>query len=246
MFRQCYACSGGPSRTHPSDQPRSARRRGAAHRARRSSGYRSPVSQGSRNPRTRNATKVAAAPGAAVPPDNTVADDTPDYPGKRFGLPMSGPSSVAPMGRRLIALIVDWVLCYLIASSIVRPQRLHRHRRALPGRPVGRPAAVRRSRSTCSPRSAASPSASGCSASARSARTAAAPASGGPRCAPCSCCSSSRPACPTVTCAACTTARPTRSSSASKRCCLGIRGWRAPLGIGPFGICIVGWSAFSR
>jgi uncharacterized RDD family membrane protein YckC len=24
------------------------------------------------------------------------------------------------MGRRLIALIVDWVLCYLIASSIVR------------------------------------------------------------------------------------------------------------------------------
>ena len=33
---------------------------------------------------------------------------------------MSGPSSVAPMGRRLIALIVDWVLCYLIASSIVR------------------------------------------------------------------------------------------------------------------------------
>ena len=28
--------------------------------------------------------------------------------------------SVAPMGRRLIALIVDWALCYLIASSIVR------------------------------------------------------------------------------------------------------------------------------
>ena len=28
--------------------------------------------------------------------------------------------SVAPMGRRLAALIVDWVLCYLIASAIVR------------------------------------------------------------------------------------------------------------------------------
>ena len=28
--------------------------------------------------------------------------------------------SVAPMGRRLLALIVDWLLCYLIASSIVR------------------------------------------------------------------------------------------------------------------------------
>jgi uncharacterized RDD family membrane protein YckC len=48
-----------------------------------------------------------------------VADDTPAYPGKRFGLPKDGPMSVAPMGRRLIALIVDWVLCYLIASSIV-------------------------------------------------------------------------------------------------------------------------------
>jgi uncharacterized RDD family membrane protein YckC len=33
---------------------------------------------------------------------------------------MDGPTSVAPMGRRLVALIVDWVLCYLIASSIVR------------------------------------------------------------------------------------------------------------------------------
>ncbi|HEY1818817.1 MAG TPA: RDD family protein [Trebonia sp.] len=49
-----------------------------------------------------------------------MADDTPDYPGKKFGLPKDGPMSVAPMGRRLIALIVDWVLCYLIASSIVR------------------------------------------------------------------------------------------------------------------------------
>jgi uncharacterized RDD family membrane protein YckC len=49
-----------------------------------------------------------------------VADDTPAYPGKRFGLPMDGPMSVAPMGRRLLALIIDWLLCYLIASSIVR------------------------------------------------------------------------------------------------------------------------------
>jgi uncharacterized RDD family membrane protein YckC len=67
------------------------------------------VSQGSRNPRTRTATKAAAA-----------ADNTPDYPGKKFGLPMDGPTSVAPMGKRLLALIIDWVLCYLIASGIVR------------------------------------------------------------------------------------------------------------------------------
>ncbi len=31
---------------------------------------------------------------------------------------MTGPMSVAPMGRRLVALIVDWLLCSLIASSI--------------------------------------------------------------------------------------------------------------------------------
>jgi uncharacterized RDD family membrane protein YckC len=67
------------------------------------------VSHDSRSQRARSAaTKVA-------PRD----DDTPAYPGKRFGLPEDGPMSVAPMGRRLAALIVDWVLCYLIASSIV-------------------------------------------------------------------------------------------------------------------------------
>jgi uncharacterized RDD family membrane protein YckC len=33
---------------------------------------------------------------------------------------MEGPRSVAPMGRRLLALFIDWVLCYLIASAIVR------------------------------------------------------------------------------------------------------------------------------
>jgi uncharacterized RDD family membrane protein YckC len=31
---------------------------------------------------------------------------------------MTGPMSVAPMGRRLIALVVDWLLCSLIVSSI--------------------------------------------------------------------------------------------------------------------------------
>ncbi len=76
-------------------------------------GYRRGVSHDSRSPRARSTAKTVA-PGAAV------ADDTPDYPGKRFGLPLDGPMSVAPMGRRLIALVVDWVLCYLIASSIVR------------------------------------------------------------------------------------------------------------------------------
>jgi uncharacterized RDD family membrane protein YckC len=31
---------------------------------------------------------------------------------------MQGPMSVAPMGRRLLALLVDWLLCALIVSSL--------------------------------------------------------------------------------------------------------------------------------
>jgi uncharacterized RDD family membrane protein YckC len=56
---------------------------------------------------------MAAAPGAAV------RDDTPDYPGKRFGLPIEGPMSVAPMGRRMIALVFDWVICEVVVSTAV-------------------------------------------------------------------------------------------------------------------------------
>jgi uncharacterized RDD family membrane protein YckC len=73
-----------------------------------------------RNPPARNAAKVAGSPGATATRRGTAADDTPDYPGKRFGLPKDGAGSVAPLGRRLVALIVDWLLCFLIAASIVR------------------------------------------------------------------------------------------------------------------------------
>ena len=38
------------------------------------------------------------------------APTTADWPGKRLGLPASGPRSVARLGRRLIALAVDWAL----------------------------------------------------------------------------------------------------------------------------------------
>jgi hypothetical protein len=38
------------------------------------------------------------------------------YPGEAFGLPESGPGSLARMGRRLAALIVDWLLCYGLAA----------------------------------------------------------------------------------------------------------------------------------
>jgi uncharacterized RDD family membrane protein YckC len=45
------------------------------------------------------------------------------YPGQRFGLPEEGPRSVAGVGRRLGALIIDWLACSAIAFAIFRTQR---------------------------------------------------------------------------------------------------------------------------
>jgi hypothetical protein len=39
-----------------------------------------------------------------------------DYPGQRLGLPQSGPKSLARMGRRLGALLVDWLIAYGLAG----------------------------------------------------------------------------------------------------------------------------------
>lgn len=41
-------------------------------------------------------------------------------PGASLGLPETGPGAVAPYGRRLLALIVDWGLSWLVAAMIVQ------------------------------------------------------------------------------------------------------------------------------
>jgi uncharacterized RDD family membrane protein YckC len=46
----------------------------------------------------------------------------PGYPGKRFGLPERGPMSVASMPRRMLALLIDWLLSMLIAYWLTRSQ----------------------------------------------------------------------------------------------------------------------------
>lgn len=43
------------------------------------------------------------------------AKSPPDYPGKTPGLPDTGPGSLAPMGRRLAALLIDWLIAYGLA-----------------------------------------------------------------------------------------------------------------------------------
>lgn len=40
------------------------------------------------------------------------------YPGSRLGLPADGPGSVAGWGRRILALLLDWLIAALIASAI--------------------------------------------------------------------------------------------------------------------------------
>ena len=46
-------------------------------------------------------------------------DGSSGYPGQRLGLPQSGPGSVAPVGRRLGALLIDWLLCAVIAMGVL-------------------------------------------------------------------------------------------------------------------------------
>jgi uncharacterized RDD family membrane protein YckC len=44
------------------------------------------------------------------------AESRPTYPGETLGLPESGPGSLAPMGRRLAALLIDWLISYGLAG----------------------------------------------------------------------------------------------------------------------------------
>src|SRR5437868_12515676 len=52
-----------------------------------------------------------ASPATPAPPAESTHEA---YPGQRFGLPERGPLSVASMGRRLLALLIDWLLCMMI------------------------------------------------------------------------------------------------------------------------------------
>jgi uncharacterized RDD family membrane protein YckC len=50
-----------------------------------------------------------------------------DYPGERVGLPQAGPGSLAGWGRRVAALVVDWVVCTVVAVVLFSPQVLTGH-----------------------------------------------------------------------------------------------------------------------
>lgn len=42
-------------------------------------------------------------------------DSAPGYPGEALGLPQAGSGSLAPLGRRLAALLIDWLTGYGLA-----------------------------------------------------------------------------------------------------------------------------------
>ncbi|MEW2218647.1 RDD family protein [Streptomyces sp. NPDC006990] len=46
------------------------------------------------------------------------------YRGKQLGLPAEGPGSIAPVGRRIGALFIDWALSALIAFGLLAGRRL--------------------------------------------------------------------------------------------------------------------------
>jgi uncharacterized RDD family membrane protein YckC len=62
-----------------------------------------------------------ADPGQAAVGDESAGPDD-SYPGKRFGLPEEGSRSVAGVGQRLGALLVDWLACTVISLAIFRTQ----------------------------------------------------------------------------------------------------------------------------
>jgi uncharacterized RDD family membrane protein YckC len=45
-----------------------------------------------------------------------------EYPGQRLGLPEAGAGSVAGVGRRLGALLIDWLMCEAIAWAAFHDQ----------------------------------------------------------------------------------------------------------------------------
>lgn len=70
----------------------------------------------------------ASAPQAGGPAGRAALSDKPAdgdadrYPGRDLGLPEAGPGSVSGIGRRLGALIIDWLACTLISLAIFRTQ----------------------------------------------------------------------------------------------------------------------------
>lgn len=52
-------------------------------------------------------------------PTRAAGDGEADYPGAALGLPRDGVGSIARLGRRIPALLIDWALCQLVAAAFL-------------------------------------------------------------------------------------------------------------------------------
>ena len=50
--------------------------------------------------------------------------DHPGYPGEDLGFPEVGQGAIAGMGRRIGALLIDWLLCTFIVVALIRPAQV--------------------------------------------------------------------------------------------------------------------------
>jgi uncharacterized RDD family membrane protein YckC len=66
--------------------------------------------------------RAPQAPGQAAASDKTAAREADRYPGRDLGVPEEGPGSVSGVGRRLGALVIDWLACMVISLAIFKTQ----------------------------------------------------------------------------------------------------------------------------
>lgn len=59
-------------------------------------------------------------PSGRHPDGSSTAPEPGDYPGQRLGFPEHGPGSVAGFGARILALLIDWLPCSVVAQLLTK------------------------------------------------------------------------------------------------------------------------------
>jgi RDD family len=98
---------------------RKSRNRGGATSA-RAAARPARADAGSVNPAQASTAQLTASAVSDV--DQATSKKTEGYPGQHLGLPERGPGSVASMPRRLLALLIDWLLSMAIAYWLTHSQ----------------------------------------------------------------------------------------------------------------------------
>jgi hypothetical protein len=104
---------------------KSRNRRGAGPARAGAAGQSAPAAAGTASARTASARTASARTASAGTTQLTAppaAGQPEAYPGQRFGLPARGSGSVASMPRRVLALLIDWLLSMLIAYWLTGSQ----------------------------------------------------------------------------------------------------------------------------